>query len=82
MKHFHTKHVAAIIQVISETEEKEDQVLSIRNGIYPWCDAGVVDDCVKKREAGPSTPPGIRIGDKIHLPFRVAVQASILAKTT
>lgn len=29
-------------------------------------------------EAGPSR---IRIGDKIYLPFRVAVQASILAKT-
>ena len=53
MKHFHTKHVAAIIQVISEIEEKEDQVLSIRNGIYPRCDAGVVDDCVKKRGRRP-----------------------------
>jgi len=32
-------------------------------------------------EAGPSTPPRIRIGDKIYLPFRVAVRASVLAKT-
>ena len=53
MKHFRTKHIAAIIEVISETEEKEDQVLLIRNGIYPRCDAGVVDDCVKKRGRWP-----------------------------
>jgi len=29
-------------------EEKEDQLLSIRNGINSRCDAGVVDDCVER----------------------------------